>query len=404
MKLAALLRALSAALVCHGSACGRPPARPSLPVQPRPVQAVRVPAPETAFPPPEVAARGPQVAPVEADDGFDAIADQVFGAAIEHAWSIDNGTFLLTRRGRPAVEHRGVLPYPRTAGEAASGGRVVTMAEVWTVRNGLLARVMSRPVALDPMVCDSGACTLVTVGIEVERDGRVALVGGTCDAALAATKIAAPTPSTYDVYDRAVVPAICKARGTYGWNGTSFVPSAAKPNPALTATLLQPASAAAMFFQGFAPNSLTPIPVKTWASDKGDSRFALFVHTFAAPHHAFFTHSGAAQMWESGRALLVAEIWTASLGAFRRVFRLPIGLAALAEPLEVVRFSVEIAGSDVRVGSADGACKPDSGYSEGRPLSPLERADAQYDQAAARRICAGRGVYHFNGRTFERAR
>ena len=89
-------------------------------------------------------------------------------------------------------------------------------------------------------------------------------------------------------------------------------------------------------------------------------------------------------MWASGRSIRVAEVWAAGPGALRLAFRLPVGLAALAEPNVVVDLRVEADGDELRVGDPAQPCAPD-------PSLAPDAAGAALDREVASGLCAGRG-------------
>jgi hypothetical protein len=91
----------------------------------------------------------------------------------------------------------------------------------------------------------------------------------------------------------------------------------------------------------------------------------------------------------------VAEVWAASAGSIRRVFRQLTGLSALAEPNVVLSVGVSVTDDELVVGDPEAPCAPDGA------LAPDE-AGAALDREMARPICAGRGRYRWNGRSFAR--
>ena len=196
--------ALLTVTLALGLACAPAPPEVAAPAPspPRPSAAGTVPvAPPPAPAPPAESTAPPATSEPKLPDPYDAVVSEVFASSIERAWTSSAGTFVLTARTRPAVEHAAVLRYPQAAKEAATGGRVVTMAEVWTVRAGTLVNVMRRPIGLRPMVCDADeGCEIVERGARVTEAGAVAINPGNCAAALAALRPAAgPGATVFDV-------------------------------------------------------------------------------------------------------------------------------------------------------------------------------------------------------------
>jgi hypothetical protein len=348
-----------------------------------------------------------RAAPFPHREALEAIAGSVFEGGVERAWTSSGGTFVLTRRTRPGVDLASVAPYPPAASEAAIGGRVVTVAEVWTVREGALARVMSRPVRLRPMVCEADlGCDIVDVKVEVTPSGAIEARSESCHAATSRLSVKPAEGETpFDRYDRAVIPAICTGEGFYRWSGRTFA-STSRGNATAgePVTFLEPEEGMARLLHDLAPTSLTSSPVKTWASPSGDALRVLFLHTHAAPSHSFFSHAPAARDWESGRALQVAEVWVARAGSFHRALSVPVGLGALAGSLSVLSLTVEVNGDEVSIGGSDRTpCVASSAQTPDAPRSEIEMKMVKRDQEATDRICASRGRYREVGRAFVRA-
>jgi hypothetical protein len=127
----------------------------------------------------------------------------------------------------------------------------------------------------------------------------------------------------------------------------------------------------------------------------------LVIRRHPAAQHALLPHTPDARAWESGRAIEVAEAWLAGYGTLRRTWTLPVALTALAEANVIARLPVQLDGDEMRVGGgADQPCRPDSRAAAEAALGDVEAAHARRDQTAVERICAGRGRYRFDGRTF----
>jgi len=175
--------------------------------------------------------------------------------------------------------------------------------------------------------------------------------------------------------------------GQFAWNGTAFV---ATPLPT-TATLIETSDAIGMIYGDLAPNSTSSRPVKVWVAPDGVTRFVLFAHSFPASQTTLVPHTNA--MWLSERSVNVTEVWAANPGRFRRVIHLMTSLATLAEPNLIVELPVEADGVELRVGAAMTTCAANMSYA-GEP------GRAALDRSITARICANRGRYHWDGKSF----
>ncbi len=423
---ATLLAALNLSLLAMSAACApeRPPASVALesgvaaaPAASRPPPSVPV-SPEGRTAPPSADAAAEKTGAVAALKPLaDALDQYVLDASPHPAWMTQPGgqVFFLSRRRNPAVQLAGEVPYPPAANEAALGGRVVTMAEVWTVKEGELARVMRRPIEVAPMLCDfDEGCALVTLAPAVTPAGNVEIAPGTCPDALAHLDARRTGTTTFDAYDRAVIPTLCRAAGTFAWNGSAYAPVArartgapdepsSKPPPAAARVAdeeVVPAVFAALF-----PDAIASSVEQSWSTQDGQGAFVLFHATYAAPQHAFFSHRPEDRPWESGRSVEVAEVWLAREASFRRVLRLPVSLASLGEPNRVASLSLEPTDDGVLLGAATATCAPDA-RRRARPagLTAVEAAHFDKDDQAVARLCRGRGRYAFDGRRLAPAR
>jgi hypothetical protein len=325
------------------------------------------------------------------------LLDSVFEGGTERVWLAGPDAFVFVIRGGPADRFRSLLPYPPGANEAAIGGRAVAVAEIWHVGAGTLTRVLAKAVRLQPMVCEIEPCTIVELAARIGDDGLLAIADGNCAAALARLGGSGRSGTTFEQYDRAAVPEICRAGGRYAWNGVAFVPSSAGALPgAAKPTFISAPDAPATILGRFFEGSLSPEPVQIWPAAAGAPTFGLFVHSYPAPHSPLVPHRPGTELWASGRSIQVAEVWAAGPGSLRRVFRLPVGLAALAEPNVVVDIRVEVDGDELRVGNPAKPCAPD-------PSLAPDAAGAALDREVATGLCAGRGRYRWNGTRFDRA-
>jgi hypothetical protein len=177
-------------------------------------------------------------------------------------------------------------------------------------------------------------------------------------------------------------------QGQFAWNGTAFV---ATPLPT-HAQLVETSDGIGMIFGDLAHESTSSRPVKVWVASDGVTRFALFAHSFPATHTTLVPHTNAA--WLSERAVNVTEVWAANPGSFRRVIRVMTSLATLAEPNMIVELPVEADGAELRVGVAMTTCAANLSYAGGDP------GRVSLDRSVTARICAGRGRYRWDGKSF----
>jgi hypothetical protein len=338
----------------------------------------------------------------------DALVFHTLGSWPGPVWTLaaDGKVFFLAMRGTPAHRQAALLPYPPGGREAAMAGRAVTVAEVWAARPGALARVHVHPVGLQSMVCEEDEdCAFVTLTTKVDAAGGLEVGSGSCPEALA--RLAAPSrdSTTYDRYDRAVIPAICRATGTFAWNGSAFARRATQaPDPIGARVTTGAPELLEALVGGLFPGAIASSVERNWPTRGGDGRFVLLRATYPAPAHAFFGHARADQPWESGRAIDVAEIWLAIDQSFRRVMQLPAGLRSLAEPARVLSLEIDVKDDVLLVGGDPAICgAEDAARATPADLTPLEASLWRRDRDAARRICAGRGAYRFDGRSFARS-
>lgn len=321
----------------------------------------------------------------------------VMGGGIERAWTVDGKLFLLGRDGGPAHQYAAELPYPAGAREAAVGGRVVLFLQVWTPKDGQLVRVLSKPVRLQPMVCEfDEGCTILELGVSVRPTGEIAIGRGSCDEALA--RAVAETPvTTFTIFDRAVIPAMCRGTGVHAWNGKTFAPVLASLPGAAPAVVHEGVEARTKLVDALFPGSIGWRVESSWPTGR-EGHFVVFRVGYPAPAHGFFTHDAASKDWESGRAIETSEVWLASAGSFRRVMQLPTGLGSLAAPIRVLTLTVTGHDDELDVCRASDGLVPTATSNP----TPLEAALRGRDEAAAARMMRGCGTYQFDGRTFVR--
>jgi hypothetical protein len=357
------------------------------------------PAPETVDP--SLPLRG-----ATADDGAPAetVAYTLLESSVAEAWTTSAGLFVMTARAHQGSDVGRLLPYPPRAAEAAESGRVVVMTQVWRATPGRLARVLETPTQLRPLDCIADEdCTLLGLAARLTADGAVAIDHDDCPAALAELAPAGGHASTWEAYDRAVMPAICARPKRFAWKGGVFAASAARAGAAVQVERVAPEQASTRVLEELLGVPLDEASLRVEPASDGRSQHVLVLRRVPAPANPALLPTRQADAWRSGRAIEVAELWLASYGSLRRTLTLPVALLALAEPQVVIRLEVELDGDELRVGRAGEPCRADSGFAPGVPLGDVEAAHARRDQAAADRICAGRGRYRFDRRAFTRA-
>jgi hypothetical protein len=177
-------------------------------------------------------------------------------------------------------------------------------------------------------------------------------------------------------------------QGQFAWNGTAFVST---PLPT-RAQLVDTSDGIGMIFGDLAHDSTSSRPVKVWLAPDAFTRFALFAHSFPAAQTTLVPHTNAA--WMSERAVNVTEVWAANPGSFKRVLRLMTSLDTLAEPNVIVDLPVEADGVELRVGAAMTTCAANLSYTGG------DVGRMTLDRSITARICANRGRYHWDGKSF----
>ncbi|MEJ7734953.1 MAG: hypothetical protein WKG00_37915 [Polyangiaceae bacterium] len=337
------------------------------------------------------------------DTSAETLAYTLLESSIHEAWTTSAGLFVMTSRANQGSDVARSLPYPRRAAEAAESGRVVVMTQVWRVTPGHLARVLETPTQLRPLDCIADEdCTLLGLVPSVTDDGAVAIDHTACQAALGALAPALGRASTWEEYDRAVTPAICARPTHFAWNGSAFEAMGAR-RPTSEIERVAPEQAATRALETLLGAPLDEATLRVVPAGDGRSQHVLVLRRVPALASPAILPTPKAPAWRSGRSIEVAELWLAAHGSLRRTLRLPVALTALAEPHVVQRLTVELEGDELNVGRAGEPCRADSGFAPGVSLGEVEAAHARRDQAAADRICAGRGRYRFDGRTFTRA-
>jgi len=407
------MKTLCPALFCLAASavagCGRPPvssqAAPSASSAPLPEVApsvsaeVSVAAGPSALPP--FGATPPGLSSVpgvpsadQAERSLAPLLSDYLQGPISRAWSVGGELFLLSERSRPADQFRAMLGYPAAAQEAAQGGRVLGLTEVHVVRAGEFKRVFQRASHIAPMVCDFEDCTLAHLEPSVsEANGSLELAPGKCDKAL--SELAKNKgSSTFDVFDRHVLPALCRNRGRYAWNGRSFE-SSPQPAAAHSPTMLQEAEIEGAIRTAMFPESTSQRPTQIFTAQSGMPTFAALTLDYPAHHAPLLTHSARTATWESARALMVLEVWTSGTGGLRRVLQLPVGFSSVAEGVVELELAVDIHDDTVRVGDTRGTCA-------GKNTETMPSPTKELDRALVTRVCAARGTYAFDGTRFVR--
>jgi hypothetical protein len=346
----------------------------------------------------------PLLADGEAVTSPELLVHALLGSSIAEAWTTSAGLFATSARASQASEVAHRLPYPPAAAEAAENGRVVVMTQVWRVTAGRLARVLETPTQLRPLTCIADEdCTIVELRALVSEDGAVVVDRAACPAALAELAPAQGPASTWDAYDRAALPAMCSGPARFAWNGRSFVGSPAVGAGAAAVHRVAPEQAATHLLEAVLGAPLAETSLQASPSSDGRHHHVLVIRRHPAAHHPWLSHALEARAWESGRAIEIAESWLAGYGSLRRTWTLPVGLTALAEDNVVARLPVELDGDEVRVGASSAEpCRAASQAAAEPARGAVDAAHARRDLAAVERICAGRGRYRFDGRSFTR--
>jgi len=407
------MKTLRPAMLCLAAAsvagCGRPPvstqpaplasSAPLPEVVPSVSAAVSVAPGPSALPP--FGATPPGLSSVpgvpsadQSDRSLAPLLSDYLQGGISRAWSVGGELFLLSERSRPADQFRAIIGYPAAAQEAAQGGRVLGFTEVHVVRAGEFKRVFQRASHLAPMVCDFEDCTLARLEPTVsEVNGSLELAPGKCDKAL--SELAKNKGnSTFDVFDRHVVPQVCRNRGRYAWNGRSFE-SSPQPSAAQSPTLLQEPEIEGAIRTAMFPESTSQRPPKIFTAQSGMPTFAALTLDYPAHHAPLLTHSARTAAWEVARSLMVLEVWTGGTGALRRVLQLPVGFSSVVDGVVELQLAVDIQGDTVRVGDARGTCA-------GKNTETMPSPTKELDRELVTRVCAVRGTYAFDGTRFVR--
>jgi hypothetical protein len=396
-------------LITSLAGCGRPPAStqaapsaslaPVAEVVPSASAVVSVATGPSALPPfgatPSGLSNVPAVPSADASErSLAPLLNDHLQGGISRAWSVGGELFVLSGRARPAAQFRAMLGYPAAAQEAAEGGRVLSVTEVHVVRAGEFKRVLQRASHLAPMVCDFDDCTLARLDPSVsELNGSLELGPGNCDKALAEmAKIKGN--STFDVFDRHVVPQVCRNRGRYAWNGRSFE-STPPPSAAQNPTVLQESEIEGAIRTAMFPESTSQRPPQIFTAQVGVPTFAALTLDYPAHHAPLLTHSARTATWESARSLMVLEVWTSGTGGLRRVLQLPVGYSSVVDGVVELELAVDVQGDTLRVGDARGPCA-------GKSTETLPSPTKELDRELVTRVCAARGVYAFDGTRFVR--
>lgn len=332
----------------------------------------------------------------------ESLAHTLLGSSIAFAWATADGVLVVGARAFQAVEVARELPYPPAAADAAAMGRVVFMTQAWHATRGGLRRVLSTPTHLRPLDCIADEdCTLLELPVQGTADGTILVDRGACAEALAELPPRGAAKTTWEAYDSAAIPALCRQGARFAWDGTRFVASTSLVAAPVTA--IDPEVASRRLVETLIGASLEEVALQATFDTDGSHQHLMVTRAPQRPPPSFVARAGASSAWASGRALVVAELWRVGYASVRRTLELPVALQALAAPLVVMRLEVALHGDDLRIGDPGAPCITDSGFAPGASLGGVEAEHAAYDRAAARLVCAGRGPRRFVRSAWARA-
>jgi hypothetical protein len=281
----------------------------------------------------------------------------------------------------------------------------VITTQAWHATPGRLTRVLTTPTHLRPLDCIADEdCTLLDLPVHGTDDGALLVDHAACGGALA--ELALPIsgrPTTWQSYDGAVIPALCRMPMRFAWNGAAMV-AGSEPTPlAETVTPIAREQAATRFLEALLDAPLGELALQIATAADGVHQHLLLLRPPTRPEPAFLARVGASEAWASGRALEMAEVWYAGDGTLQRMLSRPVALRALAEPLVVTRLPVELTGDTMRIGDPTAPCPSNSGFAAGVPLEGIEAQQVAFDGKASQLVCAGREWLRFDGGAWVRS-
>jgi len=339
-----------------------------------------------------------------------ALLDPMFGGPGFLAWQTQRGgRFAMTTHTNAARAHRALLPLPKAAEPAAQAERAMRVTDIWTASRSGVTRAGTFVVGTGPLDCEAEPCLDVELAIQPEADGSLALIETHCTEALAALSAKKPDGSSGDAFDRAALPALCNGPKRWTWTGAKFEKvgkdrkgaGAATGRPDAPVALVSGLDAATLLVAPLAEGAASElVPTKVWHPGDGSDRST----AFGLAERVESPKAGASRTTSSH------EVWAVDASGMRRALSVATGLRSLPCTPPLPQPSTGADGSraarcvlfELGVSVSEGAIVVDDDNAECSRVASVDRLDAT-DRRVVTAMCAARGRYTWDGRTFVRS-